>query len=121
MAVPDNGVGRDRRIALKVVGGPTQSWGAPLGDVASRPSVNAAYTRVKGNRTQQRSDDLPWLGHHPLHGPLGILLDEDDDGKARHTSPRIRCERFDGCHEHLLPHSLYRGKQIRIGGTARMR
>jgi choline dehydrogenase-like flavoprotein len=47
-------------------------------------------------RIQKLVDDLSRLGYHPFHGPLGILLDEDDQGKATHTSPCIRCDRFDG-------------------------
>jgi choline dehydrogenase-like flavoprotein len=47
-------------------------------------------------RIQRLSDDLARLGYHPFHGPLGILLDEDEQGRAKHTSPCIRCNRFDG-------------------------
>jgi choline dehydrogenase-like flavoprotein len=47
-------------------------------------------------RIQELSDDFAKLGYHPFHGPLGILLDEDEQGRAKHTSPCIRCDRFDG-------------------------
>jgi choline dehydrogenase-like flavoprotein len=46
-------------------------------------------------RIQELHDDLVRLGHHPFPLPLGILLDEKN-GKVTHTSPCIRCNRFDG-------------------------
>jgi choline dehydrogenase-like flavoprotein len=46
-------------------------------------------------RIQKLFEDLTRLGHHPFPLPLGILLDEVD-GKPTHTSPCIRCNRFDG-------------------------
>ncbi|HUY31153.1 MAG TPA: GMC family oxidoreductase [Pirellulales bacterium] len=46
-------------------------------------------------RIQQLHDDLVRLGHHPFPLPLGIQLDEEN-GKVTHTSPCIRCNRFDG-------------------------
>lgn len=47
-------------------------------------------------RIQELCDDLGRLGHHPFPLPLGILLDEREDGKARHTSACVRCAAFDG-------------------------
>ncbi len=47
-------------------------------------------------RIQELCDDLRRLGHHPFPLPLGILLDERQDGKARHTSACVRCAAFDG-------------------------
>jgi choline dehydrogenase-like flavoprotein len=46
-------------------------------------------------RIQELYDNLRRHGHHPFLLPLGILLDEDN-GKPRHTSRCIRCDRFDG-------------------------
>src|SRR5262249_49719178 len=47
-------------------------------------------------RIQQLSDDLEKLGLHPSHLPIGVMLDQDDDGNAVHTSKCIRCNRVDG-------------------------
>ena len=47
-------------------------------------------------RIQQLSDDLEKLRLHPSHMPLGVMLDEDADGNAVHTSACIRCDRVDG-------------------------
>lgn len=47
-------------------------------------------------RVQKLHDDLVRLGLHPSHLPLGILLDQDEDGEATHTSTCIRCDRLDG-------------------------
>ena len=47
-------------------------------------------------RIQQLSDDLEKLGLHPSHLPIGVMLDQDDDGNAVHTSTCIRCDRVDG-------------------------
>ena len=44
---------------------------------------------------QELHDDLSRLGHHPFPLPLGILL-EEENGKPKHQSPCIRCDRFDG-------------------------
>jgi len=46
-------------------------------------------------RIQELCDDFKRLGHHPFPLPLGILLDEEN-GKALHTSPCVRCAAFDG-------------------------
>jgi choline dehydrogenase-like flavoprotein len=47
-------------------------------------------------RIQQLSDDLEALGLHPSHLPIGVMLDQDADGNAVHTSRCIRCDRVDG-------------------------
>ncbi|HZS01597.1 MAG TPA: GMC family oxidoreductase [Chloroflexota bacterium] len=47
-------------------------------------------------RIQQLSDDLERMGLHPFHAPCGVLLDQDEHGQATHTSPCIRCNRYDG-------------------------
>jgi choline dehydrogenase-like flavoprotein len=47
-------------------------------------------------RIQQLSDDLTRLGHHPFPLPLGILLDQDADGRALPSSACVRCAAFDG-------------------------
>ena len=41
-------------------------------------------------------DDLERLGLHPSHLPIGVMLDQDDDGEAVHGSRCIRCDRVDG-------------------------
>ncbi len=46
-------------------------------------------------RIQELHEDFERIGLHPFPLPLGILL-EEEDGKARHTSQCIRCDRFDG-------------------------
>ncbi len=48
------------------------------------------------SRIQQLSDDLTKLGLHPSHLPIGVMLDQGDDGKAVHSSTCIRCDRVDG-------------------------
>jgi choline dehydrogenase-like flavoprotein len=40
--------------------------------------------------------DLRGIGLHPFHLPLGILLDEAEDGTAARTSTCIKCSYFDG-------------------------
>ena len=47
-------------------------------------------------RIQQLSDDMKKLGLHPSHLPIGVMLDQDGDGNALHTSTCIRCSRVDG-------------------------
>ncbi len=55
------------------------------------------YPEVKHEpRIQQLNDDLEKLGLHPSHLPIGVMLDQDDDGAALHTSTCIRCDRVDG-------------------------
>lgn len=47
-------------------------------------------------RIQKLHDDLVRLGLHPAHLPLGVLLDQDEQGEPTPTSPCIRCDRIDG-------------------------
>jgi choline dehydrogenase-like flavoprotein len=55
------------------------------------------YPPVKHEpRIQQLNDDLESLGLHPSHLPIGVMLDQDADGNAVHTSQCIRCDRVDG-------------------------
>ncbi|WP_156841896.1 GMC oxidoreductase [Novosphingobium aquimarinum] len=42
------------------------------------------------------SDRLTNIGLHPFHLPLGILLDQQPDGKPTPTSVCMRCSYFDG-------------------------
>jgi choline dehydrogenase-like flavoprotein len=66
----------------------------PLEPPASGPYPHPAVSHEP--RIQQMCDDFTRLGFHPFHGPLGILLDEDEHGKATYDSTCIRCNRFDG-------------------------
>jgi choline dehydrogenase-like flavoprotein len=55
------------------------------------------YPAVKHEpRIQQLHDDLVELGLHPSHLPVGVMLDQADDGSATHDSRCIRCDRLDG-------------------------
>ncbi len=47
-------------------------------------------------RIEQLYEALKREGHHPFHLPVGILLDQDEDGNALPHSPCIRCDQFDG-------------------------
>jgi choline dehydrogenase-like flavoprotein len=47
-------------------------------------------------RIQKLSDDLGKLGLHPSHLPIGIMLDQDENGAPTRTSRCIRCDRVDG-------------------------
>ncbi|MGH9467888.1 MAG: GMC family oxidoreductase [Terriglobales bacterium] len=47
-------------------------------------------------RIQQLSDDLTRAGLHPFPLPLGILLDQDDNGGPLYDSACVRCPAFDG-------------------------
>jgi choline dehydrogenase-like flavoprotein len=47
-------------------------------------------------RIQELHHDLQRLGLHPSHLPLGVLLDQDEQGEPTHASPCIRCDRVDG-------------------------
>lgn len=47
-------------------------------------------------RIAELRDDLVKLGYHPFPLPLGILLDEKANGKARYDSACVRCPAFDG-------------------------
>jgi choline dehydrogenase-like flavoprotein len=55
------------------------------------------YPAVKHEpRIQQLNDDLAKLGVRPSHLPIGVRLDQDEDGHATHGSVCIRCNRVDG-------------------------
>ena len=47
-------------------------------------------------RSRELSDKLTAIGLKPFHLPLGILLDQKEDGFATPTSTCIRCTAFDG-------------------------
>jgi choline dehydrogenase-like flavoprotein len=47
-------------------------------------------------RIQQLHDDLARLGLHPSQLPVGVMLDQGEDGNAVHASRCIRCDRVDG-------------------------
>jgi len=47
-------------------------------------------------RIQQLSDGLADQGLHPFHLPIGVDLIQDENGRAAHDSPCIRCDRVDG-------------------------
>lgn len=56
-----------------------------------------AYPPVKHEpRIAELFDGLKGEGLHPFHLPVGILLDQDEQGEALPHSPCIRCNRFDG-------------------------
>ena len=60
-------------------------------------STPYAHPPVKHEpRIQDLSDAWAREGVHPFHLPLGILLDQEEDGSAKPTSPCIRCDAFDG-------------------------
>ncbi len=55
------------------------------------------YPAVKHEpRIQQLHDDLERLGLHPSHLPIGVMLDQDDQGRPVPSSRCIRCDRVDG-------------------------
>jgi choline dehydrogenase-like flavoprotein len=47
-------------------------------------------------KVQQLADKLTGIGLKPFHLPLGILLDQKEDGFATPTSTCMRCSFFDG-------------------------
>jgi choline dehydrogenase-like flavoprotein len=47
-------------------------------------------------KVQELADKLSGIGLHPFHLPLGILLDQKEDGFATPTSTCMRCSFFDG-------------------------
>jgi choline dehydrogenase-like flavoprotein len=47
-------------------------------------------------RIQKLNDDLEKLGLHPSHLPIGVMLDQDENGAPTRTSRCIRCDRVDG-------------------------
>ena len=55
------------------------------------------YAAVKHEpKVAELSDKWRALGLHPFHLPLGILLDQKEDGFATPTSTCMRCSYFDG-------------------------
>ena len=68
------------------------------------------------------SEDLPDPNNRvTLDKEGGIVLhlrDNNTEGHKRLTAKLKEMLKDIGCHEHLLPHSLYLGKKIPIGGTA---
>ena len=55
------------------------------------------YPAVKHEpKVAELSDKLTGIGLKPFHLPLGILLDQKEDGFATPTSTCIRCTAFDG-------------------------
>ena len=55
------------------------------------------YVAVKHEpKVQELSDKLTGIGLKPFHLPLGILLDQKEDGFATPTSTCMRCSFFDG-------------------------
>ena len=55
------------------------------------------FTAIKHEpHIQQLHDRLAGIGLHPFHLPLGILLDQKEDGFATPTSTCMRCSFFDG-------------------------
>jgi choline dehydrogenase-like flavoprotein len=61
---------------------------------AARPYPYAAVKHEP--KVAELSDKLTAIGLKPFHLPLGILLDQKDDGFATPTSTCIRCTAFDG-------------------------
>ena len=60
-------------------------------------TVPYPYPAVKHEpRVAAFCDKLTGIGLTPFHLPLGILLDQKDDGFATPTSTCIRCSKFDG-------------------------
>ena len=47
-------------------------------------------------RIQQLSDDLEKAGLHPFHLPIGVDLQEDEQGRPTRQSACIRCSKVDG-------------------------
>jgi choline dehydrogenase-like flavoprotein len=72
--------------------------GAASEDPTDGPrSAEFPYPPVRHEpRIQQLSDDLEQLGLHPSHLPIGVMLDQDEDGSALHSSRCVRCDRVDG-------------------------
>ena len=62
-----------------------------------RPSGPYPFVAVKHEpKIQELSDRLTGIGLHPFHLPLGIRLDQKEDGFATPTSTCMRCSYFDG-------------------------
>ena len=64
----------------------------------TEPPASASYLYPAVShepRIQKLHDDLEREGFHPFPLPLGVLLDEEN-GRPKHNSQCIRCNRFDG-------------------------
>jgi choline dehydrogenase-like flavoprotein len=60
-------------------------------------SAQYAFAPVEHEpRIQQLSDDLEKQGLHPFHLPIGVDLQQDEDGHPTRSSACIRCDRVDG-------------------------
>ena len=60
-------------------------------------STPYAHPPVKHEpRIAQLSEDWTKAGVHPFHLPLGIMLEQEEDGRPTPYSPCIRCDAFDG-------------------------
>jgi len=72
--------------------------GARGEDPSEPPSAKPyPFTPVRHEpRIAELSDKLTGIGLKPFHLPLGILLDQKEDGFATPTSVCIRCSAFDG-------------------------
>ena len=69
------------------------------GEDPSEPPSGKPYPFVAVNhepKIAELSDKLTGIGLKPFHLPLGILLDQKDDGFATPTSVCMRCSAFDG-------------------------
>ena len=69
------------------------------GEDPLEPSTSGPYpfAPVKHEpKIQELSDRLAAIGLHPFHLPLGVRLDQKDDGFATPTSVCMRCSYFDG-------------------------
>ncbi|WP_245427917.1 GMC oxidoreductase [Roseiarcus fermentans] len=69
------------------------------GEDPTEPPADAPYPypAVKHEpKVAELSDKLTAIGLKPFHLPLGILLDQKEDGFATPTSTCIRCTAFDG-------------------------
>jgi choline dehydrogenase-like flavoprotein len=75
------------RVHGKAGGDPTE--GPRSGEYPYPPVQHEA-------RIQELNDDLEHLGLHPFYLPIGVMLDQDERGKATHASACIRCNRVDG-------------------------
>lgn len=69
------------------------------GEDPSEPPASAPYPFVAVKhepKIQELSDRLSGIGIRPFHLPLGIRLDQKQDGFATPTSTCMRCSYFDG-------------------------
>lgn len=69
------------------------------GEDPLEPPAKAPYPFVPVKhepKVQQLADKLSAIGLHPFHLPLGIRLDQREDGFSTPTSVCMRCSYFDG-------------------------